>query len=181
MAQMLTTMRWPLVTYGRHRWPVKCRRVTTIAALPMTLSLNPRRRRVLQAVLYEIFATILVAPFLWWLFGRSLLSTLALTLALSAIALTFNFTFNALFEAWEARQTSGKRTWQRRAVHGIGFEIGLGLIVVPVIAWWLDIGLWEALLADVGIMLFFLAYTVVFTWCFERVFGPPDSTLRPAG
>ena len=149
----------------------------------MTLSLHPRRRRVLQAVLYEIFATMLVAPVLWWLFGRSPLSTLALTVSLSAIALAFNFAFNALFEAWEARQASGKRTWQRRAVHGIGFEIGLGLglIVVPVLAWWLDIGLWEALLADVGIMVFFLVYTVVFTWCFDRVFGPPESTLRPAG
>ena len=144
----------------------------------MTLSLKPQRRRVVQAVLYEIFATALVAPVLWWLFGRSPLSTLALTLSLSAIALTFNFAFNALFEAWEARQPSGDRTWRRRAAHGIGFEIGLGLIVVPVMAWWLDIGLWEALLADIGIMLFFLGYTVVFTWCFDRVFGPPQSTLR---
>ena len=147
----------------------------------MTLSLNPRRCRVPQAVLDEIFATMFVAPVRWWLFGRSPLSTLALTVLLSAIALAFNFAFNALFEAWEARQASGKRTWQRRAVHEIGFEIGLGLIVVPVMAWWLDIGLWEALLADVGIMVFFLVYTVVFTSCFDRVFGPPESTLRPIG
>ena len=101
--------------------------------------------------------------------------------SLSAIAQTFNFAFNALFEAWEARQVSGKRAWQRRAVHGIGFKIGLGLIVVPVMAWWLNIGLWEALLADVGIMVFFLVYAVVFTWYTDRVFGPPESTLRPAG
>ncbi|MFT5934826.1 MAG: putative membrane protein [Hydrogenophaga sp.] len=177
---MLPTTQQAPVTRGYPRWPVGSHKVATIVGFPMTPSLSPKRRRVLQSVLYEVFATMLVAPVLWWLFGRSPLSTLALTVLLSLIALAFNFTFNALFEAWEARQVSGQRTWQRRAVHGIGFEIGLGLIVVPVMAWWLDIGLWEALLADVGIMVFFLFYTVVFTWCFDRVFGPPESTLRPA-
>ena len=147
----------------------------------MNLTLHPRRRRIVQAVLYEVFATALVAPVLWWLFERSPLSTLALTVALSFIALAWNFGFNAVFEAWESRQPSGERTWQRRAVHGIGFEIGLALIIVPVMAWWLDIGLFQALAADIGIMVFFLGYTVVFTWCFDRVFGPPASTLRPAG
>ena len=147
----------------------------TIGPVFNTLSLAPTQRRVLQAVLYEALATACVAPTLWWLFGRTPLSTLALTLALSAIALCWNFGFNAVFETWEARQPSGARTWRRRALHGVGFEIGLALIIVPVMAWWLGITLWQALVADLGIMLFFLVYTVVFTWAFDQVFRFPSA------
>ena len=39
--------------------------------------------------------------------------------------------------------------------------------------------LWEALVADIGILLFFLVYTVVFTWAFDRVFGLPQAASSP--
>lgn len=134
-----------------------------------------------QAVLYEAFALAFVAPMLSWLFARSPWSTAALTLLMSTIALGWNYLFNAAFERWEATQAIPGRSWKRRAAHGLGFEGGLALILVPVMALWLDISLWQALVADLGILLFFLVYTVVFTWCFDRVFGLPQSTLRPAG
>jgi uncharacterized membrane protein len=46
-------------------------------------------------------------------------------------------------------------------------------MLVPIMAWWLDIGLLEAFLADLGILAFFFVYAIAFTWCFDRVFGPP--------
>jgi uncharacterized membrane protein len=137
--------------------------------------LSPRRRRVLQAVLYETIAVACVAPMLVWVFGQSPWSSLGLALTMSAIALAWNYSFNALFERWEARQSVKGRSWRRRAVHGIGFEGGLALILVPVMAGWLGITWWEALVADLAILLFFLVYTVVFTWAFDRVFGLPQS------
>lgn len=144
----------------------------------MAVSLSPKIRRVVQAVLYELFALAFVAPMLSWLFGRSGWSTMALTLLLSTIALGWNYVFNSVFERWEARQAVTRRSWQRRVAHGVCFEGGLALILVPVMAWWLDITLWQALVADIGILLFFLVYTVVFTWCFDRAFGLPSSTQR---
>ena len=42
-------------------------------------------------------------------------------------------------------------------------------------AWWLKVSLLEALVADLGLLLFFFAYTVAFTWAFDRVFGLPAS------
>ena len=142
----------------------------------MAVSLPPKARRVVQAVLYELFALAFVAPMLTWLFGRSAWSTIPLTLTMSTIALGWNYVFNTLFERWEAKQAVKGRSWRRRMVHGFGFECGLATILVPVMALWLDITLWEALVADIGILLFFLVYTVVFTWCFDRVFGLPQST-----
>lgn len=144
----------------------------------MTVSLSPKIRRVVQAVLYELLALAFVAPVLSLLFGRSGWSTIALTLLMSTIALAWNYAFNVLFERWEAKQAVVGRSWRRRVAHGLGFEGGLALILVPVMALWLDITLWEALVADIGILLFFLVYTVVFTWCFDRVFGLPSSAQR---
>ncbi len=132
-------------------------------------------RRVVQAVLYEALAVAFVAPVLVVLFGHSPLSTMALTLAMSLIALAWNYGFNALFERWETRQAIKGRSWRRRVAHGVLFEGGLALILVPFMAVWLSVSFWEALVADIGILLFFLVYTVVFTWTFDRVFGLPQA------
>jgi uncharacterized membrane protein len=144
------------------------------------MALTPRTRRVLQAVLYETFAVAFVAPVLALVFGEPGWSAMALSLTMSGIALAWNYVFNGLFEQWERRQSVKGRSWQRRAVHGMGFEGGLALILVPVMAWWLGISWWAAFVADLGILLFFLVYTVAFTWTFDRVFGLPQSALPQA-
>ena len=139
------------------------------------MSLSPRTRRIVQAVLYETFAIACVAPMLVRVFGQSPLSSLGLSVTMSSIALAWNYTFNFFFERWESRQTVKGRSWRRRAAHGLGFEGGLALILVPVMAGWLGITWWQAFVADLGILVFFLVYTVVFTWVFDRVFGLPQS------
>ena len=143
--------------------------------------MTPRTRRVVQAILYEAIAIACVAPMLMLVFGQSPLSSLGLSVTMSSIALAWNYTFNALFERWESRQTVKGRSWRRRAAHGLGFEGGLALILVPVMAGWLGISWWHAFVADLGILLFFLVYTVVFTWAFDRVFGLPQSAQASPG
>src|SRR5690606_4507417 len=81
------------------------------------------------------------------------------------------------FEAWERRQTVKGRSVRRRIAHAIGFEGGLVLSIVPFFAWWLEVSLWEAFVMDLGFILFFLVYTFVFAWCFDKVFGLPASAL----
>ena len=49
------------------------------------------------------------------------------------------------------------------------------LFLVPLMAWWLDISLLEALIADLAILAFFFVYAIAFTWAFDRVFGLPAS------
>jgi uncharacterized membrane protein len=144
-------------------------------AEPLLRGMSPRTRRVVQAVLYESLAVLLVTPALMWLFESSSGSALGLSVAMSTVALVWNWAFNTLFERWEAAQTVRGRSLARRVAHGVGFEGGLVLWLVPLMAWWLDISLWHAFLADLGILAFFLVYTVVFTWVFDRVFGLPAS------
>ena len=89
----------------------------------------------------------------------------------------WNLVFITLFEAWESRQRVRGRGVARRVAHAIGFEGGLIAALVPLIAWWFGISLLQALMLDLGLVVFFLIYTFVFNWIFDRVFGLPASAL----
>lgn len=147
----------------------------------MPLALTPAARRIVQAVLYEAIAITAVGPAMAWLFDAPMASSLALALVLSSVALAWNWVFNGWFERWEARQAVKGRSWRRRLAHGIGFEGGLVVMLVPLMAWWLNTTLWAALLADLGIVAFFFVYAVAFTWAFDRVFGLPESARANPG
>lgn len=140
--------------------------------------MHPVRRRILQAPLYEAGAIAFVGSMMAWLFDTPMESSLMLALLMSSIALAWNYIFNALFERWEARQPVKGRSLTRRLAHGTGFEGGLVLFLVPLMAWWLETTLLKALLADLAVLAFFFVYAVGFTWAFDRLFGLPESA-RP--
>jgi uncharacterized membrane protein len=139
--------------------------------------MTPRHRRVLQAVLYEVIAIAVVGPVLSLAFAKPVASTFGLAVVLSTIALTWNYIFNWLFERWESRQLVRGRSFARRLAHGVGFEGGLTVILMPVMSLWLDISPLEAFLANLGLLAFFFVYAIAFTWAFDRVFGLPASAL----
>lgn len=141
--------------------------------------LTPVTRRILQAVLYEGIAVAAVTPTLALVFRHEAGSAFLLTVIMSAVALTWNYLFNSMFERWEARSGHTGRPWPVRALHALGFEGGLLVMLVPLMAWWLHVTLLEALVADLGIFVFFLVYTFGFTWCFDRVFGLPVAAAGP--
>ncbi|URI09702.1 PACE efflux transporter [Aquincola tertiaricarbonis] len=138
------------------------------------------KRRIVFITLYEAIAITIVAVTLALVFGQGLGHSGALAVMSSIIAVLWNLTFTHFFERWEARQAVRGRSLKRRIAHAVGFEGGLVALLVPTFAWWLDISLWEALVADLGFVLFFLVYTFVFNWGFDRVFGLPSSAA-PGG
>ena len=140
--------------------------------------MTPRTRRVLQAVLYEVFAIAFVAPVLSLVFDKPPTSTVALAVVLSTIALAWNYVFNTFFERWETRQSEKVRSFARRLAHATGFEGGLVILLVPVMSLWLDISPMEAFLANLGLLAFFFVYALAFTWVFDRVFGLPESVAK---
>src|SRR5262249_20534076 len=103
-----------------------------------------------------------------------------LSVIASAIAVLWNLGFNMLFERWESRQTVRGRGLRRRIAHAIGFEGGLVAFLVPVFAWWLGVSLWQALVMDLGLVVFFLVYTFVFNWAFDMIFGLPAAATGAA-
>ncbi|MDB5941064.1 MAG: bacterial Transrane Pair family protein [Ramlibacter sp.] len=143
----------------------------------------PRSQAVLQGIKrkifyvgsFELFAIAISSTLLKLLSGSPVASAGTAAVASSAIALLWNLVYNGLFERWEARQSRKGRSLARRAAHALGFEAGLVLMLVPLFAWVLDVTLREALLYNLGMIAFFLAYTFLFNLAFDRVFGLPIS------
>jgi uncharacterized membrane protein len=133
------------------------------------------KRRVVYISLYEGIAIVATSFGLATMSGQGLGHSGALAVIASAIAVVWNLAFNAMFERWESRQAVRGRSVRRRVAHAIGFEGGLVAFLVPTIAGWLGIGLLEALLMDLGLVVFFLVYTFVFNWAFDALFGLPAS------
>jgi len=142
--------------------------------------MKPITRRVVQALLYETGAILLTSPIIKLAFDASVSSSIGLAVVMSTIALAWNYVFNAIFERWESRQIVKGRSIWRRLAHGIGFEGGLVTMLVPLMAYWLNISLLNAFYAEMGILAVFFVYAVAFTWAFDKIFGLPESAISPS-
>ena len=144
------------------------------------------KRRVVYVGLYELVAIVLSAILLKLISNADTANSLGIAIAASAIAILWNLAFNYGFERWEQYLQQHRKYQGRslgiRVLHAVGFETGLLIFLVPVLAWWLDVSFIEALILDLGLLAFFLIYTFIFTWVFDRVFGLPAvvrSTPQP--
>jgi len=133
------------------------------------------KRKIVYVTLFEGLAIVCATFGLATLSGNNFGHSGVLAAATSVVAVAWNFLFNLVFEAWEARQSVRGRGLARRIAYTVGFEAGLIALLVPLIAWWFDISLMQALVLDLGLVVFFLCYTFTFSWAFDRVFGLPDA------
>lgn len=141
----------------------------------MLPELSPVRRRIVFAVLFEAIGIAISTLGLMLLSGESASTAGGAASGTSLIALVYNYVFNWGFEGWERHQPVRGRSFRRRLAHGALFEAGLMILMVPFLAWWLQVGLIEAFLYDAGLVIFFAVYTFAFTWAFDHVFGLPAS------
>ncbi|MDI3329549.1 MAG: PACE efflux transporter [Micrococcus sp.] len=135
---------------------------------------SPMQRRVVYAVVFEAlaigFTTLILAAL-----GNSAGSSAVVGVVSSVVALLWNMLFNTMFEWWERRSGHTGRPLWMRLLHTFLFEAGLVVVLVPAVALILQVGLWEAFLYELALIIFFLIYNAVYAWCFDRVFGLPDS------
>jgi uncharacterized membrane protein len=119
-----------------------------------------------HALAFECIAIGICAPTLAWLMDKPLGQMGVLTLVFATVAMLWNMLFNYLFDQAQ-RRMGFHRGLKVRLYHALLFEIGLVLVLVPLAAWWLSISLWAAFWLDIGLILFFLPYTVVFNWGYD--------------
>ena len=143
-------------------------------ATPQAVGLQGPLRRVVFVGLYE-FIAIVVSSLIFMAIGQKASDSGVMAVAASVIAICWNLSFNYLFEKWEASQSVKGRSVLRRVVHAIGFEGGIAAMLIPLMAWWFNVSLWEATVMEAGLLVFFLCYTYVFNWGFDRAFGLPAS------
>ncbi|HGM6886490.1 TPA: PACE efflux transporter [Serratia marcescens] len=143
------------------------------------------KRKLVYVTAYEIIGMAISALGLALLSGHAPSSTGPLAVVITTIAVSWNFIYNYLFEWWESRQVSRTRTLKRRILHAVGFQLTLVVYLIPLIAWWMGITLWQALLLDMALIVIIPCYTFLFNWAFDKLFGLPASALPasalPAG
>jgi uncharacterized membrane protein len=148
---------------------------SSVSSIPVQATgLQGPRRRAIYVALYEAIA-IAVSSLIFMAIGQEAGASGAMAVAASAIAICWNLGFNYLFEKWEARQSVKGRSVLRRAVHAIGFEGGIAAMLIPLMAWWFEVSLWQAAVMEAGLLVFFMVYTFAFNWAFDRLFGLPAS------
>ncbi|MFC5741117.1 multidrug/biocide efflux PACE transporter [Dyella tabacisoli] len=134
----------------------------------MSLPQKTVRERVLHAVSFELIAILIGVPLLSWLLNISLGKMGVLTVTISLVAMFWNMVYNSLFDRLQ-RALAFTRTLAIRVLHALGFELGLIVFTLPLAAWWLEIGLWQALLLEAGVLLFFLPYTLGFNLAYDAL------------
>ena len=124
--------------------------------------------RVIHAVSFEGLATLILAPTAAWLMQRSVLEMGGLSVLLATLAMVWNLIYNAAFDRlWPVSRVV--RTLKVRALHAIGFESGFILIGVTAVALILGVSLIQAFMLEIGFMLFFLPYPMLFNWIWDTL------------
>lgn len=132
------------------------------------------RDRVRHALLFEAVALAIFIPGSAALFDQPVDHMGVIGIASATIATVWNFVFNMGFDRAMLRlRGSVEKTVAIRVVHTLLFEAGLVVMLIPLIAWYLGIGLWAALVMDLAIVTFYLVYGFLFNLAYDRVFPIP--------
>lgn len=135
----------------------------------MALSNNRSvKERIFHACTFEFFAIVFTMLIGIFLLNKPLNAMGVLSVLISVTALLLNIVFNWLFDRFFPF-VNGDRPVKIRMLHAIGFEGTLVLFTVPMIAFFLKVSLVEAFMIEIGFLIFFLFYTYIYNWCYDKV------------
>lgn len=124
--------------------------------------------RIAHAVGYEVFAVLFLAPVMAWVMDKPLGTAGAVTVIMSFMAMAWNFVYNVLVDRY-VRADRSRWGFLALALHGLGFEVGIIAMCLPVVAWMLGISLIKAFMMEIGFFALILPYTMVYNWAFYKV------------
>lgn len=130
------------------------------------------KERIKHAALFELLGILLVTPLGAWLLDKEMTQVGGLAVALSLIAMAGNYVYNLGFDyvLLKLNHPLNVRPPWLRVVHSVLFEAFLLLLLLPVIAYWLEVTLLQAFIADLGFAAFFLVYAYVYNWVYDRFY-----------
>lgn len=144
---------------------------------PVQRTLRDRAR---QVALFEIGGLVLSTPPFVWLSDVPFMDAAGLMFVLALIATLWNAAYNSGFDWIEGRLTgrqADRRPWPMRIAHALGFEGGILVLGLPVVMAWTGMGWMAALVADIGLALFYVVYAFFFNLAYDRAF-PITATAR---
>lgn len=135
--------------------------------MQMEIELNKSiKERIFHAVIFEVIANVIIALSLAWLMNVSILQSGSLSVISALTATAWNFVFNKLFDSLQKKHQF-QRTFLVRAIHAVVFETGLIVTLIPVAMVMLNLTMTEAFFVEIGLVLFFLPYTMLFNWLYD--------------
>ena len=126
------------------------------------------KERIFHSILFEVVALILMMVFAFLFIEGSMAAITGLAVGLSVMAMAWNYIFNIGFDKAFGNDRIN-RSFKLRLFHGFTFEIGMLIVTLPLIMWVLNLSFLTALLMDIGFVLFFLVYAIVFNWAYDTV------------
>lgn len=127
--------------------------------------------RIRHAISFELIGLALIVPLGTLAFSMPAKDIGVVGVVGATLATFWNYIYNLGFDHLLRRLTGTTlKTVSIRIVHAVLFEAGLLMILMPFIAWYLQISLWQAFIMDVAFALFYLVYAFVFNWAYDRVF-----------
>jgi len=89
----------------------------------------------------------------------------------SIIAMLWNYFYNWVFDQVLLKlRGEVDKTVLLRVLHAFMFEGGLLSLYLPMIAWYLQISLWNAFMMGVSMAAFYLVYAFFYNWIYDKVF-----------
>lgn len=132
--------------------------------------------RLRHAVGYELSALILITPLGALVYDKPLADMGLVALISAGLAALWVYLYNLLFDLAMLRlRGSVHKTVPIRVFHAILFEIGMLLLLLPFIIWYLGIGLLEAFLMDVTFAGFYVVWAFTYNWIYDVVFPIPET------
>lgn len=131
--------------------------------------------RIRHAISFEVIGLAIVTP-LGALAFRMPVEEIGVVSVVSAlIATLWNLFYNYLFDI-VMRSVAGTTAKGAllRVFHAVLFEVGLLCVLLPFIAAYLGLSLWQALMMDISFAIFYMAYAFLFNWVYDRVFPLPE-------
>lgn len=124
--------------------------------------------RIFHSVLFEAIALLFMVFVGSLITGASQGTMLWISVTLSLFIMVWNYGYNLAVDKAFGEDRS-KRDLKFRILHGLGFEGGAVFLTVPFLMWALDMGFWKVLVMDIGIMIFFLIYAIIYNWVYDNI------------
>lgn len=132
--------------------------------------------RVRHALSFEIVGLAIFIPLAALFFHQPAWDMGVIGLVSATVAMLWNFVFNIGFDHGMIRLTGrATKSMRVRVLHALMFEGGLLIMLIPLTIWYLQISLWQALMMDLAIEIFYLVYTFFFNIVYDRVFPLPEA------
>jgi uncharacterized membrane protein len=137
--------------------------------------------RIRHAVSFEVIGLALIVPIGSWVFSMPASDIGVVGVVSATLATLWNYVYNLGFDHLLQRWTgTTQKTVPVRVVHTVAFELGLLMILLPFVAWYLGTGLFQAFVMDIAFAAFYMVYAFVFNWSYDRLFPLPEWQTQKA-